>query len=158
VVHLFKQVRLVRRDPLIRTRGTSRRNGALVAVQTAIVTHLEKQRAVTESIAPLDAFAAAVTEFFIDGVLVVGILHKGPLYGSERTELIFGARIQFLRFRLKVAGAEVAVSANSVGMNAFDGGFLQYAVSGAVAALNTYARIDLPDRIAPFAFSAQETG
>jgi len=144
VVYLFKQIRLVHRHPLIRSRGTSRRYGTLVTIQTAIMADLKKKRAVSEGGASLDALATTDAESFVDGVLVVGLLDKLSFYRSGGAKLVFGAGFQHGGPQLEIARTEIAISAYSVNLNALDRGFFQYALRRTVAARHTRVRIDLP--------------
>lgn len=120
-------------------------NGAFVAIDAAVVADLKKERAVAEPVAALDAFGAPDAQLLVDRVFVIGVFDIAPLDGRSRAQTVFRPRIQVIGFRLEIAGAQLAVSAEGVSMDAFDGGLFQDAVGGAVAAPEAFLRINLPD-------------
>ena len=120
-----------------RVGGAVARDRALVAVEAAVVPHLELERAVAEGRAALDALAAADAERLVDQVLVVGVLHeRAPdrpgrgRAGSRRT------RSSRVHAGLEVAEAELAVAADGVAVHALDRRGREHAAGGALAALD----------------------
>jgi hypothetical protein len=108
--------------------------------------HLEEERAVPKSVATLDTFGAANAKLFIDDVFVIGVLDKCPLNRRRGTQLVFGAGIQIIWFRLEITRAKLAIAANGVCMNTLHCRLLQHATRGAQATADTFLGIDLPDR------------
>jgi hypothetical protein len=108
------------------------------------VTHLEKQRPVSEGGTTLDTFGAADAERFVNRVLEVRVLYKDTLYRSGRAKLILGTRIPRCRLGLKIARAEITISAYLIKLNALDGRFFQHAIGGTVSTRCACVRIDLP--------------
>ena len=78
---------------------------------------LQKERAVAERIASLDALAAAYAEGLVDAVLVVGVLDEGALYGAGGAGLVFGGGGQRVGVGLEIAEAQLAISAHCVGVD-----------------------------------------
>ena len=125
--------------------GASRGNGTLVTIQTAIVTDLQKKGAVAEGVAAFDAFAATVTELFVDSVLIIRVFYKFAFDGAGGAEFVFGAFVDGVGFGFEKSGAEVAIAAHGEGVDTFNSRFLQDTIAGAVSAGNAGVRIDLPD-------------
>ena len=153
---VFEHIGLLGGNPLERARRTSGGNGTFVAIQTAIVTHLKKQRPISKGRTALDALAAAVAEGLVEIVLVVRFFNESALYRPGRAKLVFGAGIERPRGRLMKAGAVITISAYPIDLNALDGGFCQHAMRRAIAARDTYLRVDLPDHIVCAASAGQE--
>ena len=122
-------------------------DGALVAVDAAVVPDLEEERAVAETDASLDALSAADAEMLFNGVLVVGVFDVGALDGGGGAKLVLGGGGQRVRFRREEAGAKLAVSAHRVGVNALHCRLLQHAFRGAIATAKTLGGVNLPDPI-----------
>jgi hypothetical protein len=120
-------------------------NGALVAVHTAIMAHLEEERPVAKTVAAFHAFGAANAQLLVDGVFVIGILHIRPLDRSGRTEAVLRSGIEIVRLGLKIASAQLAIPAKGISVHTFDGGLFQHAVCRAVTAADALLRVDLPD-------------
>jgi hypothetical protein len=142
----LEQIRVAGRHP---TEGVARTNfgdRALVAVYTAIMPHLEKERPVAEPIAALDAFGASDAQAFIDGVLVIGIFDERALNRGGRAQTILRAGIQVIRLGFKIAGTKLAISANGESVDTFDGGLFEHTMSGTISTANTFLRVNLPHR------------
>lgn len=140
----FQQVRLACRDAAKSIAGANFGNGALVAVDTSIVAHLEKQRTVAEAITAFNAFGAPNAQPLVDGVFVVRIFHERALDGGSGTETILRAGIEIVWFGLKIARAELAIAAHREGVHAFHRGLFQHAMGRAVATMKTLLRVNLP--------------
>jgi len=121
-------------------------NGAFVAIDAAIVAHLEEKRAVAKTIAALDTFGTPDAEPLVNRVFVIGILNVGALDGGGRAQTVFRSGVEIVRLRLEITGAELAIAANGKRMDALDRGLFQDAVGGAIAAAKTFLRINLPNR------------
>ena len=111
-------------------------DGAFVAIDATIMPDLEKQGAVAEAITALDTLGATDAQLFVDGVFVVGIFDVGSLDGRRGAQAILRPGIEVIGLRLKVPGAELAITANRVGVDTFHGGLFQHAVGGTVAVLS----------------------
>ena len=125
--------------------GADLRDGTLIAIHASIVAHLQVERTVAKPIATFHTSPAADAEFLIDGVLVVRILDERALDGVGRAELVFSSGIKIVRIGDEITGAQLAVTADRVRMNALHGRLWQHAMSGAFVAAQTARRIDLPD-------------
>jgi len=121
------------------------RDGAFVAVETAVVANLEEKGAVAEAVASLGASGATDAKLLIDGVFVIRVLDEGAFDGGGGTGAVLGAGVEVVGGRLEIAGAKLAIPANGVGMDALDGGLFEDAVSGAVAAADALLGVDLPN-------------
>jgi hypothetical protein len=65
-------------------------------------------------------YAASTTDalFSLDGILEVGGLHKLPNQGTGGAQLVFGSLITGLMVDLEIAGAKVAIAADTVFLEA----------------------------------------
>jgi hypothetical protein len=124
--------------------GTGAGDGALVAVEAAIMADLQEKRAVAEAVAALDTFGATDAKLFVNTILIIRVFDVGALDGGGRAKLVFRRRGQLVWFRREKSGAKLAVAAHRVGVDAFDGRLFQHAVGGAVAAVQAFGGIDLP--------------
>ena len=141
----LQQIRLGRRHAAEGIRWTSAGNGAFVAMDAAVVTDLQEERAVAETIASLDAFCAADAKALINRVFVIRVFDERALNGGGRAKLILGGGGKRVWFGLEVAGAEIAVAAHREGVNALYGGLFENTFGGAVAAADAFLRVNLPD-------------
>jgi hypothetical protein len=141
----LQQIRLVCWDSAEGVAGTDFGDRALVAVNAAVMPHLKEKGAVAEAVAALDALGAADAELLINRILVIGVLDVGAFDGGSGAEAVFRAGVQVVRIGLKVAGAKLAIAADRVGVNALDGGLLEDAMGGAIAAAHTLHRVNLPN-------------
>jgi len=141
----LQQVRLARGHASKCIPGANLRDGAFIAIDASVVAHLEEKGAVTKPVAALDAFGATDAEPLINDVFVIGVFDEGALDCGGRTKLIFSARVERVWFRFEISGAELAIAADGMGMNAFDGGLLEDAMGGAVVAANASGGVNLPD-------------
>src|SRR5262249_23139405 len=140
----LEQIGLARRHPQKRVAGANLRDGAFVAVYATVVPHLEKERAVTETVTPLNAFGASDAQMLVDRVFIIWVFDECSLDRCGRTEAVLGTSVEIVRSRFEVPGAKLAVTTNRVGVNAFYRRLLQHAVGRAVAATHTFLRVDLP--------------
>jgi len=85
------------------------------------VSDLEEERAVAECEAALDAFCAADAEFLVDIVLEVRLFDVSSRYRSGGAKLVLGAGIEFCCPGFVKSWAIIAVSAQFINLNAFDG-------------------------------------
>jgi hypothetical protein len=119
-------------------------DGAFVAVDAEVVFDLHIHRSVAEHIASLNAFTTANAQILINGVLIVGLLNKGALNGGCRAELVFRAGISGFCIGPQITAAEVAVTADGIGVETFNSGRRQHTMRRATSALRTLFRINLP--------------
>ena len=140
----LQQIGLIGRHPAEGVAGANLGNGAFVAVDAAVVPHLQEERAVAETVTALDAFGAANAQPLVNGVFVVGILDVSPLDGGGGALAVLRAGVQVVWLGLEVAGAKLSVAADGEGIHAFVGGLFEDAGRGAVAAAHALHRIDLP--------------
>lgn len=133
-------------------------DGAIVAVDAAVMAYLEEEGTVAKKDASFDTFRAADAQFFVNGVLVIRVLQGCPFNGSCRAKLVFSAGVQGVWLRIKISGAQLAVAAHFVDLNAFDGGGLKHAFGGAIGARDTLVRIDLPHGFFPACVACDERG
>ena len=141
----LKQIRPVRRHSHESVSRAHFRNRAFVAIHAAVVPNLQEQGTVPEPGAAFHAFGAAAAEGLVARVSVLGILDVGAPDRRGRTQAILGACVEVIGVGLEEPGAKLAVAAHRIGMDAFDGRLLQDAMRGAVTAVNTLLRIDLPN-------------
>ncbi len=140
----LEYVWIVGRHALERLGRTYSRNCAVVTVDATVVSHLQVQRAVAEKLASLDAFSATDTKFFRDQIFIKGVFHKTSLDGPGGAELIFGGGIGLPCLGSMEPAAQLAVSADIIGVDALDSGRHEHAGSCAPAALDTLLRVQLP--------------
>lgn len=141
----LEQIRLLGRHPAKGVSRTCAGYGALVAVNTAVVANLQKERAVPETIAAFNTLRTADAELLINLVLVVRVFDERALDGAGRAKLIFSCGAECVWFRLEIPGAEIAVTAHGERVNAFHSGLFKHTLRGAVAASKAFLRINLPD-------------
>jgi hypothetical protein len=122
-------------------------DGALVAVQTAIMPVLQIQGTVSERIATLHTFAATDAQFLIDRVFKIGIFDERPFDRARRTELAFRPGISHSCPWLQISAAQVTVSAHREGMDTFYSGMRQNTVDRTFFTLDTDIGIQLPDHL-----------
>ena len=121
-------------------------NRAFIAIHTTVMANLHEQRSVSEPVAPLNAFCAADAELFVDGVFIVGVFDESAFDGRGGAQLIFGAGVQVVGLWIEVPGAKLAITADSVRMDALNGRLREHTTGGAEPAADAFLRIDLPDR------------
>ena len=136
---------MVAGDAFERSGRTISGDGAFVTVDAPIVSDLEIERSVAKYFTSFDALGTADAQIFIDIVFPIGFLDKHPLDGSRGAELVFRSRGQCSGSGKEIPEAEIAIAADGIGLNAFDGGIVEHTVGSAVFTLNTGIRIDLPD-------------
>ena len=83
--------------------------------------HLEVERAVAEGVATLYALGAADSEVLSAAAVVFALFLDGALAGSRGGALISGASAQRGGLGLEVAGAQLAIAAYVMGVDALDG-------------------------------------
>ena len=118
--------------------------------------YLEKKGAIAESGTAFDTLAAAHTQLFINDIFIIGMLDKSALDGSCGADLVFRSGVESDGLRLKVAGAQLAVSAHGKVVNTFDSRFFQHTTTSASSALNTLIGVQLPDGIIRLTASSQQ--
>ena len=101
----LEQIRLVRRDTAEGVGWANFGDGALVAIDAAVVADLEEERAVAETVAAFDALRASDAQVFINLVFVVRVLHECALDGRGGAELVFRAGVEVVGLWLEIAGA-----------------------------------------------------
>jgi hypothetical protein len=141
----LQEVRLVCRHAAEGVAGADFGDRALIAVNAAVMPHLKEERAVAEAVAALNALGAADAELLIYRIFVIGVLDVGAFDGGCGAEAVLRAGVKVIRIGLKVAGAQLAVAADRVGVNTLDGGLLEDAMGGAIAAAHTFLGVNLPD-------------
>ena len=104
------------------------------------------ERAVAKLHATFDTFAAADAKGFVDGVFVVRVFQSRAPDGTGGTKLVFRAGVQGDGFGFKKGGAEFAVTAHFIELDALDSRFFQHAMRGAIAALGALVGVELPER------------
>ena len=124
--------------------GTDFGDAALVALLAEFLPDLEKERPVPIRRAPLHAPAASNARRFIDGVFEIGVFNVLALDGVCRAAQILGRGVELDPFVLIIPAAEETVPAGGVLVDALHGGVFQDAGGLALAALNAFIRIDLP--------------
>src|SRR5204863_6487451 len=110
--------------------------------------------AIAETIASFDTFCATDTQLLINGVLVVGIFHKGTFDCRGWTKAVLSAGVEIIWCGLEVAGAKLAIAANRVRVHTLNRRLLKNAMRGAIAASHAFLRIDLPNCAVRTAFSS----
>ena len=113
----LQQIRMLERHTSEGVAGADLGNRALIAIDTAVVAHLQKHGAVAKSIAPLYAFSAANAQMLVDHVFVIRIFDICPLDCCRRAQLVFRSCIEIVRLRLKIAGAKLAIAAQRIRVN-----------------------------------------
>ena len=101
----LEQIRLPGRHPAKGVARTCASYGALVAVNTAVVANLQKERAVPETIAAFNTLRTADAELLVNLVLVIRIFDERTLDGARRAELIFSRSTECIWFGLEIACA-----------------------------------------------------
>ena len=101
MAHRLQQVRLVRGHPAEGVAGADFGDRAFVAVQAAVMPHLQEERAIAETVAALDAFGAADAKLLVNGVFVIRVLDVGALDGGGGAEAILRAGVQVVRLGLE---------------------------------------------------------
>ncbi len=132
---------------LERLRRTGRSDGAIITVQTTVMTHLEEEGAVTKRRAAFDALTTTDAQRFVNDIFVIGMFHKTALDRSGWAKLIFSAGVEGVWLRIEIAGAKLAVPAHGELMNAFDRRVLQHTMSRALSALYALVGVQLPDDV-----------
>ena len=156
--YVFHQIWFGGGNPFKRLCRAGNRNGTFIAVQTSVMADLQKQRAVAEIVATLDAFAACCAQGFIDAVFEIRILDKGSLNRAGGTNLIFSGRGKFFDFRLKITRTEIAIAADRISLYALDGRLLKNTGMLTFAARCALIRIKLPDSADSTFFERQHRG
>lgn len=113
----LQEVGLVRRDAAEGAGGADAGDRAFVAVHAAVVPHLEKDRAVAELGAALDADGAANAAILVDAVFVEGVFDESAFDGTDGAELVLRRGVLPLRLGVVIAAAELAVAAERVGVD-----------------------------------------
>src|SRR6516225_9341119 len=85
----------------------------------------------------------------MDRVFVIGVFDESALDGAGGTQLILSARVEVVGFGLKIASAQLAVAANRISLDTLHSRGFQHALSCAVAAAQTFFRVNLPDHSLP---------
>jgi hypothetical protein len=124
--------------------GTDFGDAALIALLAEFLPDLEKERPVPIRRTPLHAPTAPNACRFIDGVFEIGVFNVLALDGVSRAAQILGCGVELDPFVLIIPAAEKAVPAGCVLVNALHGGASKDAGGLALAALNAFIRIDLP--------------
>ena len=114
--------------------------------------HLQVERTIAESGAALDAFGTADAAGLINGVFIIGHLNIGALDRVGGTELDFGLGPGF-GIGPQIGKTEITVSAQSIGMHAFNRRRHEHAFGFAASALGAFVGIDLPDLFGTVGFS-----
>ena len=108
------------------------------------MSYLQLQRAVAESPAAFDAFAAAYAKWFVDGIFEERVFDEFTADGVRGAELVFGGSIEGLGAGLEISTAEVAVTAHGENMCTLDCRRAHDTFGGTASALNAFARVELP--------------
>jgi hypothetical protein len=80
-------------------------------------------------------------------VFKIRFFDKPPFDGGGWAELIFGCRVAGGGIGFQIAATKVAVTAQSISMNAFYSRRFHHTFGGAAATLSTFKRVDLPNVI-----------
>ena len=91
-------------------------NGALVAVQTAVVPDLHMQGTVSKRGTSFYTLGTANAELLINDIFKIGFLDKPALNGSSWTELILGTGFPFSP-RFEIAPAKITIATQVIGMH-----------------------------------------
>ena len=124
--------------------GTDFGDAALIALLAEFLPDLEKERPVPIRRTPLHAPAASNARRFIDGVFEIGVFNVLALDGVSRAAQILGCGVELDPFVLIIPDAEETVPAGGVLVDALHGGVFQDAGGLALAALDAFVGIDLP--------------
>ena len=119
-------------------------DAALVALLAEFLPDLEEERPVPIRRTPLHAPSASNARRLIDGVFEIGIFNVLALDGVRRTTQVFGCGVELAPLVLIIPAAEETVPAGGVLVDALHGGASKDAGGLALAALNAFIRIDLP--------------
>jgi hypothetical protein len=119
--------------------------------------NLQVKRPVSERIASLHAFSAPHAQFLVDRVFKIGIFDVCPLYGPRGTKLAFRSRISGFGPGLKIAAAQIAITAHRIGMDTFHSRMGQNTVDRTFFTLDTDVGIYLPDHFFRRRFTGQES-
>ena len=108
------------------------------------MSYLQLQRAVAESPAAFDAFAAAYAKWFVDGIFEEGVFDEFTTDGVRGAELVFGGSIEGFGAGFEISTTEVAVTAHGEDMRTLDGRRAHHTFGGTASALNAFTRVELP--------------
>jgi hypothetical protein len=86
------------------------------------VDDLKMKRSVPERGTSLDAFGTSDAKILINGILKEGFLNEVPCDGRSRAEHGLGCGCQPGGSRLEISSAQIAITAEVIGMNTFHGG------------------------------------
>ena len=123
----FEPVRQSCRHPTVSSRRAPSGDGAVVAVETAVVPHLEEEGSVAESGAADDALGAADAERLVHRVREVRLFHETSLKRPGGASLVIRTGIQDRGAGAEIPAAEIAVAADFV-----DGGTVNGAANRAL--------------------------
>ena len=83
--------------------------------------NLQKQRTIAERPAANNALTTANAQRLIDMVFKIGVFNKGATNSTGRAQLVFGGGGEFLRLGDEITGAQIAIAAHGIFVNAFYG-------------------------------------
>ena len=148
-LHFLQAVCLFGRNLLYCFGRAVQRNGTLIALQTFILTDLQKKRTVAERETTVHTLPAADAKVVINNVLKIRSFDFPAGKSIDRTELIFRSLVSCEKLRIKKAGTEIAIAAHGVIVETFDRRNQFVTPVRTYAASNTFCRINLPnERIA----------
>src|ERR1019366_1911051 len=95
----LQQIRVIGWHPAEGVTGADLGDGALIAIHTAVVPHLQEKRAVAEAITALDTLGAADTQPLVDRVFVIGVFDIGALDCGGGAQAVLRAGVQTIGLR-----------------------------------------------------------
>jgi hypothetical protein len=119
--------------------------GALVAVVADVVFDLEVERTIPERGATPDALGAPDAQFLVDDILEIGFFDVPPFNSRCRAKLVFAAGGAGVGIGFQVAAAQIAISAQVIGMDTLYSRRGFDALRSTPSTLCTSKRVDLPD-------------
>ena len=141
----LEQIGLAGRDPEECITGTDLRDGTFVAADAAVVAHLKKERPISKPVATLDTFGATDAQLFVYRVFIIRVFDECPLDGRGRTQAVLRAGVEVVRSRFEISSAKLAITANRIGVNTFNGRLLEHAVRRAIPATDAFLWVNLPN-------------
>jgi len=131
----------------------------LIALQTLILTDLQKEGTIAERETAIDTFSTTDAKIMVDNVLKIRGFHFPTGKRIDRTKLVFRSFISCKGLRIKKAGAEITITAHSVIVKALDRRHRFVAPIGAHPATDALCGINLPNNClaADFLFGGEQT-
>ena len=125
--------------------GATPRDGAFVAILAAIVPDLQVKRGIAEAFATLHTLGTADAKIFVNYILVIRVLNERAFDGRGGTKLVLSSRVEFVWLGREKSRAKLAIAADGITLDAFDRRLFEHTMRGAVAAMQAFGGVNLPD-------------